>query len=102
MIFCGWFDRRDFSMDLTDFLQSLLELLRLKFEFAFIKYSKVDVSNRGGSTAAATSKMERFVITIITKRSILDDVAALDLPLSKILLSFCFSSLFELTLHENL
>ena len=110
MIFRGWFDRRDFSMDLTDFLQSLLELLRLKFEFAFIKYSKVDVSNRGGSTAAATSKMERFVIidngflplTIITKRSILDVVAALDPPLSKILLSFCFSSLFEPTLHENL
>ena len=44
MIFCGWFDRRDFSMDVTDSLQSLLELLRLKFEFAFIKYSKFDVS----------------------------------------------------------
>ena len=57
MIFCGWFDRRDFSMDLTDSSQSLLELLRLKFEFAFIKYSKFDVS--------------------------------------KILLSFCFSSLLE-------
>ena len=44
---------------------------------------------RDGSTAAATSKMERFVIivngfqplTIITKRSILDVAAALDLPL---------------------
>ena len=43
----------------------------------------------GGSRAAATSKMERFVIivngfqplTIITKRSILDVVAALDPPL---------------------
>ena len=44
MIFCGWFDRRDFSMDLTDSLQSLLKLLKLKFEFAFIKYSKFDVS----------------------------------------------------------
>ena len=44
MIFCGWFDRRDFSMDLKDSLQSLLELLRPKFEFAFIKYSKFDVS----------------------------------------------------------
>ena len=41
---------------------------------------------RGGSRAAATSKMERFVIivngwnplTIITKRSILDVAAALD------------------------
>ena len=44
---------------------------------------------RGGSKAAATSKMERFVIivngwkplTIITKRSILDVSAVLDLPL---------------------
>ena len=44
---------------------------------------------RGGSRAAATSKMERFVIivngfqplTIITKRSILNVVAALDPPL---------------------
>ena len=45
--------------------------------------------SRGGSRAAATSKMERFVIivngfpplTIITKRSILDVAAALDPPL---------------------
>ena len=44
---------------------------------------------RGGSRAAAISKMERFVIivngfqplTIITKRSILDVAAALDPPL---------------------
>ena len=44
---------------------------------------------RGGSRAAATSNMERFVITvngfqslsIITKRSILDIAAALDPPL---------------------
>ena len=36
---------------------------------------------RGGSRAAATSKMERFVIkplTIITKHSMLDVAAALD------------------------
>ena len=47
-------------------------------------------SPRGGSRAAATSKMERFVITvngfqpltIITKRSILDVAAALDPPLN--------------------
>ena len=47
--------------------------------------------NRSGSRAAATSKMERFVIivngwkplTIITKRSILDVAAALDPPLNK-------------------
>ena len=45
---------------------------------------------RGGSRAAATSKMERFVIivndfqplTIITKRSILDVAATLDPPLN--------------------
>ena len=44
---------------------------------------------RGGSTAAVTSKIERFVIivngfqrlTIIKKCSILDAAAALDLPL---------------------
>ena len=44
---------------------------------------------RGGSRAAATSKMERFVrivngfqpLTIITKRSISDVAAALDPPL---------------------
>ena len=64
MIFCGWFDRRDFSMDLTDSLQSLLDLLKLKIEFAFIKYSTFDVS--------------------------------------KILLSFCISSLLESALHQNL
>ena len=48
--------------------------------------------SRGGSRAAATSKMERFVIivngfqplTIITKRSILDIAAALDLPLLRL------------------
>ena len=50
-------------------------------------YSHGDI--RGGSRAAATSKMECFVIivngwkplTIITKRSILDVAAALDPPL---------------------
>ena len=53
--------------------------------------NKSDVKNRsrGGSRAAATSKVERFVIivngwkpvTIITKRSILDVAAILDPPL---------------------
>ena len=46
----------------------------------------------GGSRAAATSKMERFVIivsglqllTIITKRSILDLATALDPPLNTV------------------
>ena len=49
-------------------------------------------SNRGGSSTAATSKMEHFVIivngwkplTIITKSSILDVAAVLDPPLSKV------------------
>ena len=47
---------------------------------------------RGGSRAAATSKMERFVIkvngfqplTIISKRSILDVATALDSPLDSV------------------
>ena len=51
---------------------------------------------RGGSRAAATSKMERFVIivngwkplTIITKRSILDVAAALDPPLITIMILY--------------
>ena len=52
--------------------------------------------HRGGSRAAATSKMERFVIivngfqplTIITKRSILDLAAVLDPPLIHIFKSW--------------
>ena len=36
---------------------------------------------RGGSRTAATSKMEHFVIIVITKRSILDVAAVLDPPL---------------------
>ena len=50
----------------------------------------VQSDSRGGSRAAATSKMKRFVmivngcmpLTIITKRSALDVAAALDLPLN--------------------
>ena len=53
--------------------------------FAFLDF----IVRKGGSRAAATSKMERFVIivngwkplTIIIKRSILDVAAALDPPL---------------------
>ena len=53
------------------------------------KISTDIIVSRGGSRAPATSKMEHFVIivygwkplTIITKRSILDVAAALDLPL---------------------
>ena len=36
---------------------------------------------RSGSRTAATSKMEHFVITLITKGSILDVAAVLDPPL---------------------
>ena len=43
MIFFGSFDPRNFSMDYTDSLKSLLELLKFKFEFTFIKYLKFDV-----------------------------------------------------------
>ena len=51
----------------------------------------VYLTTRGGSRAAATSKMESFMIivngfhqlTIITKRSILDVAVALDPPLAK-------------------
>ena len=53
-------------------------------------------NGKGGSRAAATSKMERFAIivngfqplTIITKRSILDATAALDPPLNDFLCSY--------------
>ena len=54
--------------------------------FLAAKYSYCSSVFRGGSSTAATSKMERFVIivngwkslTIITKRSILDVAAVLD------------------------
>ena len=59
---------------------------------------------RGGFRAAATSKLERFVIivngwkplTIITKRSVLDVAAALDPPLvmhikNKLFLNFLYT-----------
>ena len=56
--------------------------------------------NRDGSKAAATSKIERFVIivngfqplTIITKRSILGVAAVLDPPLVK---AYCSSNIFS-------
>ena len=48
---------------------------------------------RGGSRAAATSKMERFV-TIVTKRSILDVAAVLDPPLI-----IAFYSKIDLKVH---
>ena len=60
------------------------------FRKAFtVPFSMLSIKGRGGSGAAATSKMECFVIivngfqplTIITKHSILDVTAALDPPL---------------------
>ena len=59
-----------------------------------MKIFKNGVEIIGRSKAAATSKMERFVIivdgfkpiTIITKRSILDVAATLDPPLKPIIL----------------
>ena len=58
---------------------------------------------RGGSRAAATSNTEQFVIvvngfqplTIITKRSILDVAAALDLPLSSYAKSYVIPQLLR-------
>ena len=59
----------------------------------FVWISSFIIYNRGGSTTAATSKMECFVIivngfqplTTITKCSILDVAAVLDSPLFKVL-----------------
>ena len=64
----------------------LIELLKIHHVPAEI------IQLRGGSRAAATSKMECFVVivngwkplSIITKRSILDVAAALDPPLQRI------------------
>ena len=42
---------------------------------------KSSVIYRGGSRTVATSKMERFVIITLTKRSILDVATVLDPPL---------------------
>ena len=65
---------------LKDFLNSLVKVHKLLFSYYQCSVIK------GGSRAAATSKMECFVIivnglqplTIITKRSILDIAAVLD------------------------
>ena len=58
------------------------------YHFYFLDILKIVLTFRDGSRTAAASKMEGFVIivngfqslTIITKRSILDVVAALDPP----------------------
>ena len=70
------------------------------------------IPDRGGSRAAAISKMARFVIivngweqlTIITKRSILDVSSALDQPLPDIQtsekkLQLCGEKKFNLLYH---
>ena len=56
-----------------------------------MKLGELERKSRDGSRAAATSKIERFVIivngwkplTVITKRSILEVAAALDPPLER-------------------
>ena len=71
----------------------VLPLIVISTEPNSLKRTYLTRINRGGSRAAVTSKMERFVtivngwkpLTIITKRSILDVAASLDPPLVKIL-----------------
>ena len=66
------------SSKIVSFFHGALELIHMSMALC-----------RGGSRAAAASKMERFVIivngfqplAIITKHSILDVAASLDLPL---------------------
>ena len=68
---------------------SLSFKILLKFSSSNVYLKIPDFRIRGGSRAAATSKMECFVtivngwksLTIITKHSILDVAAALDSPL---------------------
>ena len=90
--------------ELSDFYKMILAVMKMHFPkmkpqvVSYRKYKEFHNETfldsirheltRGGSRAAATSKMERFVIivngfqqlTIITKRSILDDATALDPP----------------------
>ena len=82
-------DILDDSMDTNSYLSDFCDTYSL-MNLIFEKLCSKAVSGiRGGSRAAATSKMEHFVIivngfqalTIITKRSIFDVAAALDLPL---------------------
>ena len=80
---------------LKDFLNSLVKVHKLLFSYYQCSVIK------GGSRAAATSKMECFVIivnglqplTIITKHSILDVEAALDPPLVMFFISTFIVSL---------
>ena len=68
-------------------VQTFVDVIKSKS----LNFLKFEYLKRGGSRTAATSKMERFVITdfwkpltIIAKRSILDVAAALDPLLFKI------------------
>ena len=66
--------------------------------------------HRGGSRAAATSKMECFAIkvngwkplTIIAKHSIFDVAAALDQPLKTHLLELAYNNLNLSVMTENM
>ena len=71
---------------------SVIKLTSCLARFIFQIRRDISIKSRGGSRTAATFKMERFVIivngfqliTIITKRSILDVAAVLDPPLKSI------------------
>ena len=90
----------DMILNTDDFDTMSTDLRGLYQRFDQVKMNELIQKRniRGGSRAAATSKMERFVIivngfkplTISTKRSILDVRAALDPPLN-ILLNFFLS-----------
>ena len=71
---------------------------------------EVYTTHRGGSRAAATSKIERFVIivngwkplTIITKRSVLDVAAALNPPLKHISIYQTFTHIIQELVCKNI
>ena len=75
----------------SEVMPATVDKLKINVAGSFICYERTVkmLGCRGGSRAAATSKMERFVIivngfqplTIITKHSILDIAAALGSPL---------------------
>ena len=77
----------------NDFLILLIFVIYRKYYITSLFYNYNQGSSRSGSRTAATSKMERFVIivngwkplTIITKSSILEVAAVLDLPLRSVL-----------------
>ena len=95
-VFCSAILQRNHStLDQKDSWHKILKNL-----WIFIVCGQGVSTCRGGSRAAATSKMEHFVIivngwkplTVITKRSILDVAATLDPPLIYTRRSQWFSS----------